>query len=156
MKNITITLTEEQWADIYGEAMGHLSYWGAECESVDKLSHALNIHKEHYFEVESLPKGDAKPKWLASADNEKELIEECSELEEPYTINYWREGKHVGTFANLEEYEKGKNKRPDDIERSFHIVCKKCGEEKVSLGATHDDYASIMCENKECVNYYEE
>ncbi|MFK3936530.1 hypothetical protein ACI2JA_03310 [Alkalihalobacillus sp. NPDC078783] len=41
MKTITITLTEDEWKEIEGEASGHLSYWGAESEAVDKLSDIL-------------------------------------------------------------------------------------------------------------------
>jgi hypothetical protein len=44
---ITITLSYDEWYEIWGEASGHLSYWGAESESVDKLGNILEGFREN-------------------------------------------------------------------------------------------------------------
>jgi hypothetical protein len=41
-KRLTITFSYEDWYSIWREAEGHLSYWGADNESVDKLREILD------------------------------------------------------------------------------------------------------------------
>lgn len=44
-KEITISMTLEEWEEIYYEAFGHLMYWNAESEAVDKLGRIIEENK---------------------------------------------------------------------------------------------------------------
>lgn len=45
-QTITITLTEEEWKEIYMEADAHLNYSGGESDAVEKLGDILFIKEE--------------------------------------------------------------------------------------------------------------
>lgn len=45
-KNITVTLTYDEWKDIASEAGGSLAYWCAESEAVDKLDKVIEDYEK--------------------------------------------------------------------------------------------------------------